>query len=51
MGRTLPTVLTDQEQNRLLDQPNTRYPTGLRNLLILRVGLDNGLRLSEITAR
>lgn len=48
--RKLPTVLTEEEQKRLLEQPNGRYPTGLRNRCILRVMLNAGLRLSETTA-
>lgn len=48
--RTLPTVLTEDEQKRLLAQPNDRYPTGLRNRAMVRVMLNAGLRLSETTA-
>lgn len=49
-NKSLPTVLTEDEQQALLDQPNTRYPTGHRNLALMRVALDNGLRLSELTS-
>jgi len=48
-GRKIPTVLTKGEQNLLLDQCNLRYPTGHRNYTILRLMLDTGLRLSELT--
>jgi integrase/recombinase XerD len=44
----LPTVLDRHEQYALLDQPNLRYPTEQRNLLFLRLQLDNGLRLPEM---
>ncbi len=50
MKRTkpLPTVLDRHEQEALLDQPNPRYPTEHRNLLFLRLQLNNGLRLPEM---
>ena len=43
----IPEVLTESEQAALLAQPNPRYPTGERNLLLMRIMLDAGLRLSE----
>ncbi len=46
--RKLPDILTHQEQKMLLAQPNPKAPTGLRNLCMLRVMLNAGLRLSEI---
>ncbi len=46
--RKLPEILTHQEQKMLLAQPNPKAPTGLRNLCMLRVMLNAGLRLSEI---
>ncbi|RLG20525.1 integrase [Candidatus Micrarchaeota archaeon] len=46
-GFKIPEVLTREEQEALLRQPNPRYPTGERNRLLLRVMLDTGLRLSE----
>lgn len=49
-SKKLPTVLNEQEQTSLLDQPNPRYPTGQRNLCMLRMMLNAGLRLSETTA-
>ena len=49
-GRTLPDVLTADEEAALLAQPNPRYPTGERNRLMLQLMLDTGLRLSEATA-
>jgi len=47
MARKIPEILTDAEQKALLAQPNPRYPTGERNLVMLRFMLDTGLRLSE----
>lgn len=46
----IPEVLTETEQEALLAQPNPRYPTGERNRALLRLMLDTGLRLSEVTA-
>jgi len=43
----IPEVLTPEEQEALLRQPNRRYPTGERNHLLLRLMLDAGLRVSE----
>jgi integrase len=38
------------EQARLLEQANPRYPTGERNQTMLRLMLNTGLRLAEVTA-
>ena len=48
--KKLPTVLTEDEQERLLEQPTPRYPTGERNQTMLRLMLNTGLRLAEVTA-
>ena len=48
-GRRLPDVLTAEEQKALLAQVNPKVPTGLRSTCILRVMLDAGLRVSEVT--
>jgi len=48
--KKLPTVLTEDEQTRLLEQPNPRYPTGERNQTMLRLMLNTGLRLAEVTS-
>ena len=48
--KKLPNVLNEEEQKRLLDQPNPRYITGQRNHLLLKLMLDTGLRLSEATS-
>ena len=50
MGRKLPKVLSPEEQERLLDQFNVRYDSGLRNKCVIRVMLDAGLRAGEIVA-
>lgn len=47
-SRKLPEILSYQEQKMLLAQPNPKAPTGLRNLCMLRVMLNAGLRLSEV---
>ncbi|RCW60962.1 tyrosine-type recombinase/integrase [Halanaerobium sp. ST460_2HS_T2] len=47
--KKLPNVLSEEEQKRLLEQPNPRYVTGQRNHLLLKIFLDAGLRLSEAT--
>jgi len=46
--RTLPKILEKEEVERLLDQPNPRFPTGLRNRAILEMFYRCGLRLSEL---
>ena len=47
--KKLPNVLSEDEQDKLLSQPNPRYITGQRNHLLLKIFLDAGLRLSEAT--
>ncbi|MFC2081919.1 tyrosine-type recombinase/integrase [Candidatus Bipolaricaulota bacterium] len=49
MGRKIPEVLTAKEQEALLSQPNPRYLTGHRNRVMLRLMLDTGLRLDEVS--
>lgn len=49
-SRKLPTVLSLEEQTRMLAQPNPRYPTGERNRTMLTLLLDTGLRLAEATS-
>ena len=48
--RKLPKVLTEDERKALLAQLNTRYPTPQRNLYILRLMLEAGLRAGEVVA-
>ncbi len=47
--KKLPEVLNSFEASKLLSIPNTRYPTGLRNLAIMTVILNMGLRVSEVS--
>ena len=47
--KKLPTILEPEEAQKLLKQPNKRYPTGLRNKTIMSLMLHCGLRLSEVT--
>jgi integrase/recombinase XerD len=46
----LPDVLADSERAALLAQPNPKCATGLRNLCMLRLMLDTGLRVGEVLA-
>ncbi len=46
----LPRVLTEEETDRLLSQPNQRYFGPCRDYLYMRVMLKAGLRASEVTA-
>ena len=47
--KTLPDILTDEEAKRIIEIPNKRYYTGLRNKAIITLMLNTGLRVSEIT--
>ena len=47
--KKLPEVLNSFEASKLLSIPNPRYPTGLRNLAMLAVMLNIGLRVSEVS--
>jgi len=49
-GRKLPKVLAEDERGRLLAQFNTRYASPLRNLCMVRVMLEAGLRAGEVVA-
>ena len=46
--KRLPTVLTEEEQEALLKQPNQQRREGLRNLCLLRLMLNTGLRPAEV---
>src|SRR5215813_2302370 len=46
--RVIPDPLTPEESARLLAIPNKRYPTGMRNYVILRLMLGAGLRCAEL---
>ena len=48
--RKLPKVLTNDEQKALLKQCNKRYKSPLRNLCMLRLMLEAGLRAGEVVA-
>ncbi len=49
MRRKIPTTLTAEEVRKIIDQPNKRCPTGLRNKAILSLVWDSGARVSDIT--
>ena len=49
MSRKIPDILTEQEQERLLEQFNLRYITPHRNKTMIQLLLSSGLRLSEMT--
>ena len=48
MGRRIPDTLSLEEREALLSQPNKRYRTGFRDLAIIRLMLNVGLRSSEV---
>jgi len=48
--RKIPVVLTESEQEDLLNQFNTRYVTSQRNKVIFGLMLNTGLRVSEATS-
>ncbi len=50
MARRLPKVLTGEEQAVVLALLNTRYPTPHRNLCMIRLMLEAGLRAGEVVA-
>ena len=45
----LPDILTDEEAKRLIEIPNKRYYTGLRNKALITLMINTGLRVSEVT--
>ncbi len=47
--KKLPVILEADEMQKLISIPNTRYLTGIRNKAILKLMLNCGLRVSEIT--
>jgi len=47
--KKLPEILNNFEASKLLSIPNPRFPTGLRNLAMMTVMLNIGLRVSEVT--
>lgn len=48
MGRRLPDTLNNEEITALLSQPNKRARTGFRDLAIIKLMLNVGLRSSEV---
>ncbi len=46
--KKLPAILFQEEIDKLVAIPNRRYLTGLRNLAILKIMLNCGLRVSEV---
>ena len=46
--KKLPVVLNENERISLLLQPNPRYVTGLRNLVMMQIMFNLGLRLAEM---
>ncbi len=48
MPRILPDTLNSKERTALLCQPNKKAPTGLRDLAMIRLMLNAGLRVSEV---
>ena len=48
--RRIPRILTKEEADAILRQPNRRYPSGLRNRALLETLYRTGLRVSEACA-
>ena len=48
MKRVLPEILTKKEEKALLVQFNTRYYTSHRNMLMIKLALATGMRVSEL---
>lgn len=46
--KKLPVILEHEETQRILEIPNRRYLSGIRNKAILSVMLNMGLRVSEV---
>jgi site-specific recombinase XerD len=47
-SKKLPAVMTEDELKALLAQPNPKCPTGLRNLCMMRLMCNAGLRVAEV---
>ena len=48
MKRSLPDILTEDEENRLLATFNRRYPTAERNRLMIWLALNTGMRVGDL---
>ena len=48
MGRKIPDTLNSEERKLLLNQPNIKAPTGLRDAVMMRLMINAGLRSSEV---
>ena len=46
--RTLPDILTKHEEDILLEQFNTRYPTSNRNRCMIELALNTGMRIGDL---
>ena len=46
--RTLPDILTKEEESQLLSQFNTRYPTSFRNRTMILLALNTGMRIGDL---
>jgi site-specific recombinase XerD len=47
-GRVLPKILAKDDVRKLLKEPSRRYPTGLRNYVMMAVMYRAGLRVQEL---
>jgi len=50
MKKKLPVILTLEEEKMLLNEFNTRYVTSHRNMMMIKLSLAAGLRISEVLA-
>ena len=46
--RTLPDILTPEEESQLLAQFNRRYPTSRRNRCMILLALNTGMRVADL---
>ncbi len=47
-SKRLPKILSSSEQSLLINSPNHKAPTGIRNKAIITLMLNSGLRVSEV---
>ena len=48
MKKKLPPILTQNEEDRLLKEFNSRYQTSYRNREMIRLSIQTGMRISEV---